>query len=97
MVQDVVKEKKKAFKRRERSGHLSEREECKIKRPLVPELIFQRVMLLYEDTKSRVKAGEEVSEGFPINVGVHQGSALSPLLFILIMEEATKECQAEAL
>ena len=28
---------------------------------------------------------------------MHQGSALSPLLFILIMEEATKECQGCAL
>ena len=25
--------------------------------------------------------------------GVHQGSALSPLLFITVMEEATKECK----
>ena len=41
-------------------------------------------------------AGEE-SEGFRINAGVHQGSALSPLLFILIVEEATKECTGEAL
>ena len=38
-----------------------------------------------------------MSKGFPIDVGVCQGSALSPLLSILIMEEATKECQCEAL
>ena len=30
------------------------------------------------------------SEAFDIRVGVHQGSALSPLLFITVMEEATK-------
>ena len=30
------------------------------------------------------------SEAFDIKVGVHQGSALSPLLFIIVMEEATK-------
>ena len=33
------------------------------------------------------------SESFEIKVGVHQGSALSPLLFIIIKEEATKECR----
>ena len=71
--------------------------EWALRRQLVPELLVQRVMLLYEDSKSRVRVGGEESEGFPINVGVHQGSALSPLLFILIMEEATKECQGEAL
>ena len=32
-------------------------------------------------------------EEFNISVGVHQGSALSPLLFITVMEEATKECK----
>ena len=38
------------------------------------------------------------SEQFGIGVGVHQGSALRPLLFILcIMEEATKECRVEGL
>ena len=92
-----MKEKKIASKGWQRSGQLSDREGYKIKRQLVPELLIQRVMVLYEDSKSRVKPGEEVSEGLPINVGVHQGSALSPLLFILIMEEATKECQDEAL
>ena len=30
-----------------------------------------------------------VSEWFGINVGVHQGSVLSPLLFIIVMETMT--------
>ena len=35
----------------------------------------------------------ETSVNFEIEVGVHQGSVLSPLLFIVIMEETTKECK----
>ena len=34
-----------------------------------------------------------MSNGFSIGVGVHQGSALSPLLFKVIMEEAAKMCR----
>ena len=30
---------------------------------------------------------------FGIEVGVHQGSVLSPLLLIVVMEEATNECR----
>ena len=30
---------------------------------------------------------------FGIEVGGHQGSLLSPLLFIVVMEEARKECR----
>ena len=33
------------------------------------------------------------SREFQIAVDVHQGSALSPLLFITVMEEATRECR----
>ena len=34
---------------------------------------------------------------FSIEVRVHQGSALSPLLFIVVMQEATKEERGENL
>ena len=48
-------------------------------------------MALYEDAQSSVAAASGTSASFEISVGVHQGSALSPLLFNLVMEEATKE------
>ena len=35
------------------------------------------------------------SEDFDIRVGVHQGSALSPLLFVTVMEEAHKQAGGE--
>ena len=37
-----------------------------------------------------VKRMMGLSRNFDIRVGVHQGSALSPLLFITVIEEATK-------
>ena len=61
-----------------------------LRRQLVPENLVQLVMLLYDNTRSRVRVAGEESGEFPIEVGVHQGSALSPLLFMLLMEEATR-------
>ena len=45
---------------------------------------------LYENSTLQVRFAGGLSEKFPIKVGVHQGSALSPLLFKLVMEEASK-------
>ena len=64
-----------------------------LRRLRVPEMLIIQVMLLYQKTRSRVRTVAGTSESFEINVGVHQGSALSPLLFIIVMEEASKECR----
>lgn len=64
-----------------------------LRRQGVPEQLVVLVMALYEGARSRVKSMAGLSEEFDIGVGVHQGSALSPLLFITVMEEATKECR----
>ncbi|VDO19280.1 unnamed protein product [Heligmosomoides polygyrus] len=44
-------------------------------------------------TKSRVQAAAGASVEFPISVGVHQGSALSPLLFVVVMDAITRDLQ----
>ena len=62
-----------------------------LRRQKVPEHLINLVMSLYVDTTSKVCVAGGMSEDFGIGVGVHQGSALSPLLFILVMEEATKD------
>lgn len=59
----------------------------------VPELLIDWVRMLYVNTNSRVKCAAGTSDSFPIQVGVHQGSALSPLLFITIMDTITRDLQ----
>ena len=51
------------------------------------------VKCLYAGSKSRVCAAGCTSEMFDINVGVHQGSTHSPLLFALVLKEVTMEAR----
>ena len=50
---------------------------------------------MYDGVTTCVKACDGTSSYFPITVGLHQGSALSPYLFALIMDELTKDIQEE--
>ena len=57
-------------------------------------------MVLYLNSTSCVSTSVGVSGSFNISVDVHQGSALSPLVFNLVIEEAKtkvmitgKECE----
>ena len=44
----------------------------------------------YEETKNRVVCGPGISEEFRMDVGLRQGSALSPLLFIAVVEVVSR-------
>jgi len=48
-----------------------------------------------EGGRTSVKMPGGATNDFYVGVGVHQGSALSPFLFTLVMEELTKEIQEE--
>lgn len=62
-----------------------------LRRKQVPETLIELIKTLYQTPKSIVKTAVGNTETFQVDVGVHQGSALSPLLFIIVMEEITKD------
>ena len=46
---------------------------------------------MYANAQSRVHVGERYSEEFEVKVDVHQGSVLSTLLFIIVLEALSQE------
>ena len=44
---------------------------------------------MYANTLSHVRVGEGYSEEFEVKVSVHQVSVLSPVLFIIVLAEAS--------
>ena len=56
----------------------------------VEEWLVQTVMTMYERARTVVRTNQGYSTEFEVKVGVHQGSVLSPLLFIAVMEVVTR-------
>ena len=57
----------------------------------VDEWIIRVVLAMYKLCKSAVSINNTIGEDFEVKVGVHQGSVLSPLLFIIVMEALSRE------
>ena len=55
------------------------------------EWIVCLVQGMYSNARSRVHVGEGYSEEFEVKVGVHQGSVLSLLPFIIVLEALSRE------
>jgi hypothetical protein len=57
----------------------------------IEEKLVRAVMRLFEGARTRVRVESELSDAFEVKVGVHQGSVLSPLLFVTVMDVVSAE------
>ena len=57
----------------------------------VPEWIVVIAQAMYNGAKSKVRGNGSYSDEFEVKVGVDQGSVLSPLLFIIVLEALSRE------
>jgi hypothetical protein len=48
---------------------------------------------MYDNVVTSVRTSDEDTNDFPINIGLYQGSALSPHLFALVMDDVTIDIQ----
>ena len=54
------------------------------------------VMDMYDGARIAVRSSAGLTEEFEVGVGLHQGSALSPFLFAIMMDKLTEEIQTES-
>ena len=57
----------------------------------IEEWAVRVVQSMYFIAKSRERINNQLSDEFGVNVGVHQGSVVSSLLFILVLEALSRE------
>ncbi|KAK1610242.1 hypothetical protein QYE76_033915 [Lolium multiflorum] len=50
---------------------------------------------MYDNVVTSVRTSDGDTDDFPIRIGLHQGSALSPYLFDLVMDEVTRDIQGD--
>ena len=56
----------------------------------IDEWLLRTIQAMYTDAKSSARINGQFSSWFDVQVGVHQGSVLSLLLFIIVMEALTR-------
>jgi len=57
----------------------------------VEEWLIKVIQSMYEGASTSVKCKSGESQSFEVKVGVHQGSVLSPLLFIIVLEALSRK------
>ncbi|XP_062865903.1 uncharacterized protein LOC134328668 [Trichomycterus rosablanca] len=69
---------------------------CCMRKSGVVEKYVRLVQDMYEDSRTVVRCAVGVTDSFKVEVGLHQGSALSPFLFALVMDRLTDEVRQES-
>jgi len=61
----------------------------------VPAKYITLIKDMYDNVVTSVRTSDGDTDDFPIKIGLHQGSALSPYLFALVMDEVTRDIQGD--
>ena len=62
-----------------------------------PEKLIRLVIETYKESKTAMRTAQELSRELEIRVGLHQGSALSPLLFVIVIDVLSEHLRTEDL
>ena len=57
----------------------------------VPEWIVRVIQVMYQNARSQVRVNNLFGDVLDVQVGVYQGSVLSLLLFIIVLEALSQE------
>jgi hypothetical protein len=61
----------------------------------VPAKYITLIKNMYDNVATSVRTNDGDTDNFPIKIGLHQGPALSPYLFDLVMDEVTRDIQGD--
>ena len=63
----------------------------------IPEKLVRLVEMMYQRTRTKVLTSVGETETFEVSVGLHQGSALSPFLFVIVLDVLSEAIRNEEL